>query len=318
MRSTSSPTPSPADALTASVLPRPVVRLAWGAVAYTLLVILWGAFVRATGAGAGCGDHWPLCNGELIPTGAARHTLVEFTHRITSGLALPLVILVAWRVFRTSERGAAVRRVAIASVVFMVLEAALGAGLVLFEYVAYNASIARALWMAAHLANTFLLLAMMSLTAWWAGGRPIPRLRADGRTLAVGAALVGVLLLGAGGAVTALGDTLVLGGGLDPATDPVVATLVSARIYHPAMAFVALFLIGWAVWTSIPAGPATVRMGMTVVGAMVFQMALGALNVVLMAPVWMQLVHLLVSDLIWIGLVLFASDALAARDASPA
>jgi len=300
------------------VLPRPVVRLAWGAVAYTLLVILWGAFVRATGAGAGCGDHWPLCNGELIPTGAARHTLVEFTHRITSGLALPLVILVAWRVFRTSERGAAVRRVAIASVVFMVLEAALGAGLVLFEYVAYNASIARALWMAAHLANTFLLLAMMSLTAWWAGGRPIPRLRADGRTLAVGAALVGVLLLGAGGAVTALGDTLVLGGGLDPATDPVVATLVSARIYHPAMAFVALFLIGWAVWTSIPAGPATVRMGMTVVGAMVFQMALGALNVVLMAPVWMQLVHLLVSDLIWIGLVLFASDALAARDASPA
>lgn len=300
------------------MLPRSVVRLAWGAVGYTLLVILWGAFVRATGAGAGCGDHWPLCNGEILPVGAARNTLIEFTHRITSGLALPLVLLVGWRVFRASGPGAAVRRVAVASVVFMVLEAALGAGLVLFEYVAYNASIARALWMAAHLANTFLLLAMMSLTAWWAGGRPIPRLRADGRTFAVGAALVGVLLLGAGGAVTALGDTLVLGGGLDPATDPVVATLVSARIYHPAMAFAALFLIGWAVWTSIPAGPATVRMGMTVVGAMVFQMALGALNVVLMAPVWMQLVHLLVSDLIWIGLVLFASDALAARDASPA
>ena len=131
------------------------------------------------------------------------------------------------------------------------------------------------------------------------------------------AALAGVLLLGAGGGVTALGDTLVLGGGLDPATDPVVATLLSARIYHPAMAFVALFLIGVAVWTSRPAGPATVRMGMTVVGAMVLQMALGALNVALMAPVWMQLVHLLVSDLIWIGLVLFASDALAAPDVPP-
>ncbi len=298
-------------------LPRPVVRLAWGAVAYTLLVILWGAFVRATGAGAGCGAHWPLCNGEILPTDPTRNTLVEFGHRVTSGLALPLVLWVAWRVFRTSSPGMAVRRVAVVGVVFMVLEAALGAGLVLFEYVAYNPSIARALWMAAHLANTFFLLAAMTLTAWWASGAPIPRLRADGRTFAVGAALLSVLALGAGGAVTALGDTLVLGGGLDPATDPVVATLVSARIYHPAMAFVALFVLSLAVWSARPAGPEVVRRGMLVVAVMVVQMALGALNVALLAPVWMQLVHLFVSDLIWIGLIVFASESLASRDALP-
>lgn len=296
-------------------LPRPVVRLAWGAVAYTLFVILWGAFVRATGAGAGCGAHWPLCNGELLPTSPVRDTVVEFGHRITSGLALPLVVWVAWRVVRTAVPGAAVRKASVAAVFFMVLEAAIGAGLVLFEYVAYNPSIARALWMAAHLANTFLLLAAMTLTAWWAGGRPVPRLRADQRTVAVGAALLSVLLLGAGGAVTALGDTLVLGGGLDPASDPVVATLVSARVYHPAMAFVALFVLCVAVWTARPVGPDVVRKGMLVVGATVVQMALGALNVALLAPVWLQLVHLLVSDMIWIGLVIFASESLASRAA---
>lgn len=297
--------------MTPSALPRPVVRLAWGAVAYTLFVILWGAFVRATGAGAGCGAHWPLCNGEILPSAPVRDTVVEFGHRITSGLALPLVLWVAWRVFRSSEPGAPVRRASVAAVVFMVLEAAIGAGLVLFEYVAYNPSIARALWMAAHLANTFLLLAAMTLTAWWAGGAPVPRLRVNGRTAAMGAALGSVLLLGAGGAVTALGDTLVLGGGLDPASDPVVAALVSARVYHPAMAFVALFVLSVAVWTARPAGLATVRLGMTVVGVMVVQMAIGALNVALLAPVWMQLVHLLVSDVIWIGLVVFASESLA-------
>lgn len=289
-----------------------VARLAWGVLAYTTLVILWGGVVRATGAGAGCGAHWPLCNGEVVPTSGALNTLIEFGHRVTSGLALPLVLVLAWRVWRTFPRGSGVRAASIAAVGFMVLEGAIGAGLVLFEYVAYNPSIMRAVWMAGHLTNTFLLLGAITLTAWWAGGDPRPRRTADGRTLAVAGALVAVLVLGAGGAVTALGDTLVLGGGLDPATDPVVAALISARVFHPAMAFVALGAIALAVWASRPAGPLVVRRGMLVVGLMLLQMTLGAVNVWMLAPLWLQITHLLMTDVIWVALVVFAATSLAA------
>ena len=295
-------------------------RFAWGVLGYTVLVILWGGFVRASGAGAGCGDHWPLCNGEVVPTAPALNTLIEFGHRVTSGLALPAVLVLAWLVFRAFPAGAAVRRAAVAAVVFMVLEGAIGAGLVLFEYVAYNPSIARAVWMAAHLTNTFLLLGALTLTAWWAEGHDVPRLaglRSAGlrsalsrRTGLVGLSLASVLVLGAGGAVTALGDTLVLGGGLDPAEHPVVATLVAARVFHPTMAFVVLAVLGATVW--LTRAPRPRRIGLGVLAVFVAQMALGALNVWLLAPVWMQIVHLFVTDLIWIGLVVFASEALAA------
>ncbi len=295
-----------------------VRRVAWGVLGYTVLVILWGGFVRASGAGAGCGAHWPLCNGEVLPTAPALNTVVEFGHRLTSGLALPAVLALAWLVFRAFERGSPVRKAAVASIVFMLLEAAIGAGLVLFEYVAYNPSIARAVWMAAHLTNTFLLLASLTLTAWWAEGRGVPTPRVSGPHFLVGLSLVATLVLGAGGAVTALGDTLVLGGGLDPATNPVVATLIGARVFHPTMAFVVLAVLGATVVVNRPAGPRVTAKGMALLGLFVVQMSLGTLNVWLQAPVWMQIVHLLMTDLIWIGLVVFASEVLAAPARQPA
>lgn len=292
-------------------------RLAWGTLGYTVLVVLWGGVVRASGSGAGCGDHWPFCNGEIIPSNPALNTVVEFAHRVTSGLTLVLVFGLVWQAFRRFPAGSAVRTAAGAAGVFVVVEAALGAGLVLFKYVAYNPSIARAVWMGGHLVNTFLLLGALVLVAWWASGGSVPRAAAPGRAVAVGAALAAVLVLGAGGAVTALGDTLVLGGGLDPASDPVVAALVSARVFHPLMAFVALGVVAAAVWQSRPAGPAVVARGMAIVGLFVVQMGLGALNVGLLAPVWMQIVHLLMTDVIWVLLVVWAAEALAAPDRVP-
>lgn len=296
----------------------PVARLAWAVLGYTVFVILWGAVVRSTGAGAGCGAHWPLCNGEVVPTAPALNTLIEFGHRVTSGIALPLVLWLAWRAWRTPGVRPAVRRAALAAVAFMVLEAAIGAGLVLFEYVAYDPRLARAAWMAAHLTNTFLLLGALALTAWWAGGAPLPRLGWDGETLGVGVALWVLVALGAGGAVTALGDTLVLGGGIDPASNPFVSFLVSARVVHPTLAFAALAALGVAISATRGGGPAVVQRGMLVAGLMVLQMAVGALNVWLLAPVWMQVLHLLLTDVIWVLFVLFASSALAAPRVRPA
>jgi heme A synthase len=291
-------------------------RYAWGVLGYTLLVILWGGYVRASGSGAGCGTHWPLCNGEVVPRSPTVETLIELTHRVTSGLALPLVVvLLAWA-FRAFPAGSPVRKGAAFSVLFMVTEALIGAGLVLFEQVAYNVAVGRAYWMAAHLSNTFFLLAALALTARAAGGESTPRLRGTGRQGAlVGAAVLGLLVLGASGAVTALGDTLVLGGGLDPAEHPVVAGLVGLRIYHPLLACAVVVLFAAAVYAvrrRDPGGRAAF-LGLAVLALMALQLGVGLVNVALQAPIPLQLLHLFVTDLIWIGAVLFAAGALAER-----
>src|SRR5689334_9794292 len=155
-------------------------RYAWGVLTYTLAVVLWGAFVRATGSGAGCGDHWPVCNGVVIPHAPTVATIIEYTHRLTSGLATVLAVaLCVWGV-RAHPKGHPVRWAAVLQLVFMLTEGAVGAGLVLLKYVAHNPSVARAFWMAAHLINTFLLIGAQTLTAWFAGGRARLALRGQG------------------------------------------------------------------------------------------------------------------------------------------
>lgn len=293
---------------------RRFAQYAWGVVAVNVAVILWGAFVRATGSGAGCGDHWPLCNGQVLPRAEQIETLIEFSHRLTSGLALLAVVALliwAWRAF---PKGHLVRKAAVASMVLMLLEALIGAALVLLQYVAFNISVGRAIWMAAHLVNTLLLLAALSLTAWWGqGGRPL-RLRSQGL---VGGALllagVGMLVLSMSGAITALGDTLVLTGGISPAEHTLVATLVELRILHPIIAFIVGALVTGAAWIVLQrrTDAATQRVGRLIIGLYVAQLLVGSLNVALRAPVWLQLVHLTFTCVIWILLVILALQALA-------
>ena len=289
---------------------------AWLTLAYTLGVILWGAYVRASGSGAGCGDHWPLCNGVVIPREASVATLIEYSHRLTSGLALILVVvLLAW-VWRTCAPGHPARLAAVFGVVFMLLEAAIGAGIVLFQYVADNESMARALWMAVHLANTFILIGWITLTAWWlSGGAPVSAGERRGTVWALAAAAIGLLLVGSSGAVAALGDTLFPDGSLAEALaadlSPTSHLLIRLRILHPTFAVLtAVGLIFGARRLTRQAGEPAVRFARIVAILSGVQLFLGVLNVVLLAPVWMQLVHLFVADLIWIAFVLMGAAAL--------
>ena len=289
---------------------------AWAVLAYNIVVILWGAFVRATGSGAGCGSHWPLCNGEILPRATEVETLIEFSHRITSGIALiAVVVLLIWAL-RSYPRGHRVRRAAQASMFFMVTEALVGAGLVLFEYVAHNVSIARAYWMAGHLMNTFLLLAALTVTAWWANGGAPVRLRRQGLVgWTLLAAIIGMFILGASGGITALGDTLVLTSGITPSESPIVAQLVSLRIYHPLLAFAVGGLVLLAAWTvySRRTDSASRLLAKSISLLYLLQLLVGALNVSLKAPVWLQLIHLLVTSVLWILLVLMSAAALSDR-----
>ncbi len=233
---------------------RRYAAFAWGVLGYSVLVILWGAFVRATGSGAGCGSHWPLCNGVVVPRAAQVETIVEFAHRLTSGLSLVLIAaLIVWG-WRVSRPGHPVRKTLIASGVFIILEALIGAWLVLAGLTAGNDSVGRAVSMALHLINTFFLLASLALTAWWASGGEAIRLRGQGWLLAGWLlALAAVLIVGMSGAVTALGDTLFpsanLTEGFQADFSPTAHILVRARVLHPMLA------VGYAVFAVLLARP---------------------------------------------------------------
>jgi heme a synthase len=293
-----------------------LARFARATLAWNVAVILWGAFVRASGSGAGCGAHWPLCNGEVVPRAPALETMIEFTHRLTSGAALLLVAVLAIWVRRARPRGHLARRAALASLVFILLEAAVGAALVLFRLVAQNESAARALFMAGHLVNTFLLLAALTLTAHWTGRGAIPRRDAWGRHGGVFAlALVLLVLVGTSGAVAALGDTLYparsLLAGLGDDLAATTGLLVRLRLLHPILgaagALAAAVAAARVLQSTDDVGPR--RSAWTVVGLALVQVAAGLLNVALLAPVWMQILHLFLADVLWIALVLLAAQA---------
>lgn len=292
-------------------------RFAWGVLGVNLLVILWGAFVRASGSGAGCGSHWPLCNGEVVPRAAAVATLIEFGHRVTSGIALVLVVLLVVGAWRRFPRGHAVRRAAAFSGLFIVTEALIGAGLVLFEMVAENASVARGFWVSGHLANTYLLVGALTVTAWWSSSAPVPRFdRWGSDTLCLGLALLGLIVLGVSGAVTALGDTLFPVSSLAEAKAQTLSEsahlFVRLRIWHPTLAAVVGIWVLFAAFYAVSRRPGRTarRLLAGVVAFYVLQILVGALNVWFLAPVVLQITHLLLSDVIWILLVLLTASFL--------
>ncbi len=307
-----------------------LTRLAWSVLGYNLVVILWGAYVRASGSGAGCGSHWPLCNGVFVPRDAALATWIEYSHRATSGLALVGVMVLAVWTWRARPRGDRARAAALASAVFMLGEAAVGAGLVLFQLVAENASLARALFMAVHLVNTFLLLGALALTAHCLddGRRPVRHVPPGGRGFGRAAAalgLFGLLLVGVSGAVAALGDTLYPATSLRAALELELSStshsLIRLRLLHPAASLVVGLGVALLALRLVLAGRehAARPYAQAVAALALAQLACGALNVLLLAPIWMQLLHLLLADLLWIAFVLMAAVTLGlrARDTLP-
>jgi cytochrome c oxidase assembly protein subunit 15 len=297
-------------------------RFAWAVLGYNLLVVAWGAFVRATGSGAGCGKHWPTCNGELVPRSPGAATAIEFGHRLTSGLALLAVVALAVWAFRAFPRGHATRGAAVAALALMIAEALLGAGLVLFGWVAKDQSAARGWVMALHLVNTFLLLGAIALVADWSRNRG--GLVASGRghvAFGLGAAAGVVLLAGVTGAIAALGDTLFpatsFAEGLRHELSEEASLLLRLRLLHPFAAIAAGAAVLAAARTALRARPGP-RVRRAALAAAVFvaaEIVLGIVNVLLLAPVWLQLVHLVVADLVWLALVLLASASLAPGEA---
>lgn len=289
---------------------------AWGVLTYNVAVILWGALVRATGSGAGCGGHWPLCNGEVLPQVSQIATIIELTHRGMSGIALLVVVLMfvwARRVFVPQH---AARRWAGWALVFILTEALLGASLVLLGHVARNESVGRVYSLATHLINTFLLLASLALAAWSSrDDNPRPR-NSNHRilTATAGAPLVALVLVAVAGVITALGDTLfpshTLAEGMRQDFSSTASFLIRLRIIHPFLAIGAGFVVAF---TALPEYRSKRTAQLRILSGWLLvlfaaQFGLGAVSIALQAPLAIQLLHLLLADAIWISLVLFTAE----------
>ena len=292
-------------------------QYAWGVLVYNLFVVLWGAVVRASGSGDGCGKHWPLCGGNLAPVFQRVATMIEYSHRLSSGLVVPLVVILFIWGYKAYPKGHPVRLGVALAVLLTIIEAALGAGLVLLGLVGTNQSPARFFMMSWHLINTLLLLMSISLTAWWsASGRPISFRGQGNIALLLGVGLCAALFLAVSGSITALIDTLYpstnLWAALRQDMAPTTHYMIRLRLLHPIIAIsVGIFtaLMASYVARTRPSSE-TKRFARNVIAIFWIDVAAGFLNVWLLAPVGMQLLHLLLTDLLWINLVLLTAAAL--------
>ena len=285
------------------------VRFGRVVLGYNLFVILWGAWVRASGSGAGCGDHWPLCDGALIPPTPALTTLIELFHRATSGLAFVLVLLFFLQSRRVFVAGHSARRAAAVSFVLITIESLVGAVIVLAGLFGDNASLVRASVVGVHFVNTLLLLAVLTAALRFARDVRVPKLRplnAVRVLLLIG--VCGWLALGATGGVGALSRTLypsnTLAESLAKEFAPNAPLLLRLRSLHVLVAVVMGAYVSFLAIYMSRRGMSTQRLAIVIFALYCAQCMLGMLNVLFVVPTpALQLSHLFLMDVLWIAFV---------------
>ena len=305
-----------------------LAKYAWFVLAYNIVVIIWGVFLRASKSGDGCGQHWLTCHGEVIPSAPEMKTVIEFSHRVTSGLDGVIVLaLVVWAFLswrrRKSEKAKIVFTAAAVSLFFVITEALVGAGLVLTGNTAETLTAARPFWAAGHLINTFILLAALSLTAWFASGGAPFNFKAQPKILFLsGLAIVGILFVGLSGSVAALSSMLFpsesLAEGLAKDFSATSHILLRLRVSHPILSIVVgAYLVFLAAWLKAKAKEnfQVSRWANALTILVLIQFASGALTLLTLAPIVMQIVHLVLADAVWIAFVLLSASVLAGEEA---
>jgi heme A synthase len=295
---------------------------AWSTLVFNVFVVLGGTIVRATGSGDGCGETWPKCGDQFIPPNATVETLIEFSHRASSflaGLGVALVVVLALWFFK---RGNLIRKAAVVSGAFLVLEALLGAALVIFGWVDADLSAGRLIVVPLHLINTFLLLGSLAVTAWWGSGFPQPSGQVDRSTkrLLILGGLV-ILVLGASGALNALADTVFpsesVVGDLSEKFGPTAPLLSNLRVIHPVVAIAGGLFVGWIGTTlSRNASDRSRRLSGVVILLIFSQFFIGIANIYLLTPLAVQVIHLMVADVLWIVYVFLGASLLGERKPS--
>ena len=276
-------------------------HLAWTTLSINTIVILQGALVRATGSGAGCGRDWPRCQGEILPLDHGLATWMEFSHRALSGLALIMGIWLLLKAIRHRHDLPGFLPFAIASAVFLLFEALIGAGTVLTGLTGDNVSVARGLLVAFHLLNSMLLVGALALTTVHAyPGRTWPPVWTGqtGLKALIGVSLLGMMILMFSGGIAAMGNTMFppesLQEGLTDDFSPQAHPLIRLRLLHPFLAigvgvwlWISHALTGW-----LKPAPQARRFRNLLLAVYAVQLLVGTVNLAMLGPIPLQLLHL--------------------------
>lgn len=296
-----------------------LAKFAWSVLVYNIIVVVWGVFLRASKSGDGCGQHWLTCHGEVVPSAPQLKTVIEFTHRVMSGLDFFIVLALMILILLNFRKGEQIRKFAVVSFIFIVTEALIGAGLVLTGNTAGTYTAFRPFWAIGHLINTFILIGALSLTAWLASTEKTLSFQVERKILwFLGLGIVGFLLVGSSGALAALSsmlyETTSLTEGLQQDLSSESPILLRLRISHPILSILfgvgLVFLAGWLkkqVEGKLEVG----RWSNILMVLVLSQIAFGALTLLMKAPILMQLGHLLLADLMWIAFILMSASYLA-------
>lgn len=266
---------------------------------YTLLVILWGAWVRISHSGNGCGESWPLCNGEVLPNAKQIKTLIEFSHRLTSGLFGMLIVGLFFWIRKLFPKGHLQRTLATLCLVFTVTEALLGAKLVLFGLVGQNDSPFRLFIMSLHQLNSFLLTGFVFLNAYLLSFqlKPAPIIKTF-RLCAI------YLFIAMSGAIAALASTLFptqsLWEGLVSDFADGAHFLLRLRVLHPSLAILGSAFFIWHFIKDLDQKtPEQKKIHRQTIAGFATIVVFGALTLISLSPVWMKLTHLALAHFIW-------------------
>jgi len=272
----------------------------------SVLSILAGAFVRATGSGDGCGATWPTCKGRIIPSLSDTSEIIEFSHRGISGILL-IVTLYIFVNSRKLEKGSIARRASNYLTFFVLFEALIGAVIVIFEWVGLNSSFPRIVAVPIHLVNTFGLLASYVILFKILENKLDSIKNLWDRNFIIISILF--LLTGATGSITALADVLYpsasfIEGFLDD-FDRTSEVLTRLRIFHPVVSTIlsiALYIESKQLQKRFDINTNFLKF---LIFAAVF---LGVANVLSNIVLFLSIFHLALADLLWITYIYVSLD----------
>ena len=268
--------------------------------------ILAGAFVRATGSGDGCGATWPTCKGKIIPALSDTSELIEFSHRSVSGVLL-VVTLIIFAKTRRFQKDSLVRTVTNFLTFFVILEALIGAVIVIFEWVGLNSSLPRIIAVPIHLVNTFGLLGSYAILCKILQDdleniRPM-----FNKNFILISSLF--LLSGATGSITALADVLFPSAsfieGFLADFDKTSEVLTRLRILHPIVSStLSIVLYAYATGISKKYNVRVKPLQLLII----FAVFLGVFNVLSNIILPLSILHLAIADFLWISYIYVSID----------
>ena len=272
-------------------------RILFGLWLYTLLVILWGAWVRISHSGDGCGDHWPLCSGQLIPDFTQNKTWIEYAHRLMSGTYGIIVFYLFYKI-KNSSTQPKIKTLNWFFLSLMLSEALLGALLVKGQLVTTNDSVARLIVMSFHQCNSFLLTGVTFLLYL--------SFRADPSPLKIKTyvPLYFFILLAASGAIASLSTTLFPSVSLFEGIVQDFAQnshlFIRLRILHPLLAL--LIAGGFVIWLFV-------NQKVHIAFEFLLAIFIGVITLLSLSPIYLKLAHLAIAHLLWARLLyLFVSS----------